>query len=158
MNKPNHKATPRLIVNNKKATHDYHIEQRYEAGLVLEGWEVKSIRAGRVQLRDSYVVFKNGEPWLIGMHISPLETVSTHIHPDAQRTRKLLLSQHEIGKLFGAVQREGYTAIPLDLHWHKKFVKVELALGKGKKTHDKRQTIKDREWQREKHRTLKNQR
>jgi SsrA-binding protein len=155
MSNASKKTLERLIANNKKATHDYHIEQRYEAGLMLEGWEVKSIRAGRVQLRDSYVIFKNGEAWLIGMHISPLETVSTHITADPQRTRKLLLNQHEIAKLFNAIQREGYTAIPLDLHWHKNRVKVEIALGKGKKTHDKRETLKRREWEREKHRVLK---
>lgn len=155
MSNTSKKPLERLIANNKKATHDYHIEQHYEAGLMLEGWEVKSIRAGRVQLRDSYVIFKNGEAWLIGMHISPLETVSTHITADPQRTRKLLLNQQEITKLFNAIQREGYTAIPLDLHWHKNRVKVEIALGKGKKTHDKRETVKRREWEREKHRVLK---
>lgn len=155
MSKANNTPPARLIANNKKATHDYAIEQRYEAGLVLEGWEVKSIRAGRVQLRDSYVIFKSGEAWLIGMHISPLETVSTHIKAEPDRTRKLLLNIHEISKLLGAVQREGYTAIPLDLHWHKNRVKVEIALGKGKKTHDKRETIKRREWEREKARVLK---
>jgi SsrA-binding protein len=155
MSNKDKKAPERLIANNKKAGHDYHIEEHLEAGLVLQGWEVKSIRAGRIQLRDSYVVFKNGEAWLIGSHISPLETVSTHITPDAQRTRKLLMTQRELGKLFGAIQREGYTAIPLDMHWHKNRVKVEIGLGKGKKTHDKRETIKRRDWEREKHRVLK---
>lgn len=148
-------ATPRLIAQNKKARHDYHLEQRFEAGLVLEGWEVKSIRAGRTQLRDSHIIFKNGEAWLIGMHISPLETVSTHIKPDPVRSRKLLLNAHELSKLVGAVQRQGYTLIPLDLHWHKNRIKAEIALAKGKKTHDKRETIKRREWEREKHRALR---
>ncbi len=155
MNKQTKKPAPRLIATNKKARHDYHIEQQFEAGLVLEGWEVKSIREGRVQLRDSYVVFKNGEAWLIGTHIAPLLTASTHITPDPERTRKLLLNKHELNKLMGAVQREGYTLVPLDLHWHKNRVKADIGLAKGKKTHDKRETLKRREWEREKHRILK---
>ena|SRR3990167_4385902 len=146
---------PRVIATNNKAFHDYYIEERYEAGLVLEGWEVKSIRAHRVQLRDSYVVLKGGEAWLIGAHITPLPTASTHIHPDAQRSRKLLLNQRELNKLYGAVQRQGYTLVPLDLHWRKNRVKIEIALCKGKKSYDKRETIKKREWEREKQRVMK---
>ena len=152
------KPAPRLPVQNKKALHDYHIEQRFEAGLVLEGWEVKSIRAGRVQLRDSYVVFKGGEAWLIGTHFSPLPNVSEYIKADPQRSRKLLLNKGEIEKFFGAVQKKGLTVVPLDLHWRKNNVKAEIALAKGKKTQDKREAIKRRAWEREKSRVLKSHR
>lgn len=145
----------RLIVDNRKARHDYHLETYFEAGLVLEGWEVKSIRAGHVQLRDSYVILKAGEAWLVGSHITPLPTASTHIHPDPQRTRKLLLNERELSKLFSHVNRQGYTIIPVDLHWHKNRVKMEIALAKGKQTQDKRETIKQREWDRQKQRVLK---
>lgn len=155
MNKQTSAPPPRIIATNKKARHDYEIEQQWEAGLVLMGWEIKSIRAGRVQLRDSHVVFKGGEAWLIGSHITPLLNIAGHMEADPQRTRKLLLKAREIGKLFGAVQKQGYSVIPLNLHWHKNRVKVTIALGKGKKTHDKRQTLKQREWDREKHRVLK---
>jgi len=155
MNKQTKSKTERIIATNKKARHDYHIEKRLEAGLVLEGWEVKSLRAGRVQLRDSYVTLKKGEAWLIGAHISPMATASTHITPDPQRSRKLLLNQRELSKLFSAVNQQGYTVVPLDLHWHKNRAKAEIALAKGKKTHDKRQTIKCREWEREKQRIFK---
>src|SRR3990167_4312273 len=150
-NKSN-KDPERLIIANKKARHDYHLEQFFEAGLVLEGWEVKSIRANKVQIRDSYVILKNGEAWLIGTHITPLNTVSTHFQPDSQRTRKLLLHENELAKLFGAVNRQGYTIVPVDLHWHKNRVKVEIALAKGKQAHDKRETLKEREWDRQKQR------
>ncbi|WP_100623196.1 SsrA-binding protein SmpB [Candidatus Coxiella mudrowiae] len=149
------KSGPCIIALNKKALHDYHIEQRLEGGLVLEGWEVKSIRVGRVQLQDGYVIFKAGEAWLIGAHFSPLPNVADYMKPDPQRSRKLLLSKREISKLFGAVQKEGLTVVPLDLHWHKNHVKAEIALAKGKKMHDKRETIKRREWEREKHRVFK---
>ena len=148
------KATSRIIALNKKVLHDYHVEKRLEAGLVLEGWEVKSIRAGRVQLRYSYVIFKAGEAWLTGAHFSPLSNVDC-MKPNPQRSRKLLLIKREISKLFGAVQKEGLTVVPLDLHWHKNHVKAEIALAKGKKVHDKRETIKRREWERKKHRILK---
>ena len=158
MNKPISPKTERVIATNRKAWHDYAIEEHFEAGLALEGWEVKSLRAGRVQLRDSYVVFKNNEAWLIGAHISPLPTASTHINPDPQRSRKLLLNRRELDKLYGSVQREGYTVVPLDLHWHKSKAKAEIALVKGKKIHDKRETLKRREWEREKHRILKQHR
>ncbi len=158
MNKQTNPSTPRLIATNKKARHDYHIEQHYEAGLVLEGWEVKSIREGRVQLRDGYVIFRKREAWLIGTHISPLTTVSTHITPTPDRSRKLLLNQNELNKLMSAVERQGYTVIPLDMHWHKNRVKLEIGLAKGKKAPDKRQTEKQREWEREKHRVMKSRR
>ncbi|QTS83978.1 SsrA-binding protein SmpB [Coxiella endosymbiont of Amblyomma nuttalli] len=149
------KPTPCLITKNKKAWYDYHIEQRFEAGLMLEGWEVKSVRAGQVQLRDSYVVFRGGEAWLIGAHFSPLPNIAEYIKIDPQRSRKLLLNKNEIEIFFGAVQKKGLTVVPLDLHWHKNNVKVGIALAKGKKTHDKRETIKRREWEREKHRMLR---
>ena len=127
------------IVDNKKAFHDYFIEERYEAGMVLEGWEVKSIRAGRVQLKEAYVIVRAGEIYLLGSHISPLPTASTHIHPDPVRTRKLLLNGEEIKKLIGKVERAGYTLVPLNLHYGKGRVKCEIGLAKGKKQHDKRE-------------------
>lgn len=143
-----------LIAQNKKAFYDYHIEQHFEAGLVLKGWEVKSIRAGRVQLRDSYIVFKGGEAWLIGAHFSPTSNVAEYIKADPKRSRKLLLNRSEIEKFFGAVQKRGLTMVPLDLHWHKNNIKAEIALAKGKKMQDKRETIKRREWERKKHQVL----
>ncbi len=143
------------IVDNRKAFHDYFVEERYEAGLVLEGWEVKAIRAGRVQLRDAYVVLKSAEPFVIGMNISPLPTASTHIHPDPTRSRKLLLNADEIRKLIGKVEQRGYTLVPLDLHYTKGRVKLEIGLAKGKKQHDKRQTEREREWQREQQRLMR---
>lgn len=143
------------IVDNKKAFHEYFIEERYEAGLMLEGWEVKSIRAGRSQLKEAYVVLKKEEVWLIGCHISPLPTASTHINPDPVRSRKLLLHAHEIRKLIGKVQQAGYTLMPLNLHFTKGRVKIEIGLAKGKKLHDKRAVQKDRDWQREKSRLMR---
>lgn len=143
------------IVDNKKAFHEYFIEERYEAGLMLEGWEVKSIRAGRSQLKEAYVVLKKEEVWLIGCHISPLPTASTHITPDPVRSRKLLLHAHEIRKLIGKVQQAGYTLMPLNLHFTKGRVKIEIGLAKGKKLHDKRAVQKDRDWQREKSRLMR---
>jgi SsrA-binding protein len=143
------------IVDNKKAFHEYFIEERYEAGLVLEGWEVKAIRAGRVQLKEAYVVVKKEEVWLIGCHISPLPTASTHIKPDPARSRKLLLHASEIRKLIGKTQQAGYTLTPLNLHFSKGRVKLEIGLAKGKKLHDKRATQKEREWQREKARLMR---
>ncbi|HET8609979.1 MAG TPA: SsrA-binding protein SmpB, partial [Burkholderiales bacterium] len=142
---------------NKKAFHDYFIEERYEAGIALEGWEVKAIRAGRVQLKESYVIVRNAEIYLIGCHISPLATASTHVNPDPTRTRKLLLRADEIRKLIGAVDRAGYTLVPLDMHYTRGRIKLEIGLAKGKKQHDKRETEKRREWQREKQRLLKMQ-
>ncbi len=143
------------IIDNKKAFHDYFIEERYEAGLVLEGWEVKAIRAGRVQLKEAYVVLKQEEVWLVGCHISPLPTASTHIHPDPTRSRKVLLHAQEIRKLIGKVQQAGFTLVPLNLHYTKGRVKIEIGLAKGKKLHDKRATEKEREWQREKSRMMR---
>lgn len=143
------------IAQNKKAFHDYFIEERYEAGLVLEGWEVKAIRAARAQLKEAYVIIRGGELFLIGCHISPLPTASTHITPDPVRTRKLLLHNEEIGKLIIKVERAGYTIVPLNLHFKKGRIKIEIGLAKGKKQHDKRDSEKDREWQREKQRVIK---
>ena len=143
------------IVDNKKAFHDYFIEERFEAGLVLEGWEVKAIRAGRTQLKEAYVILRNGEVFLIGCHISPLPTASTHIQPDPVRTRKLLLHAAEIDKLVGKVERAGYALVPLDLHYAKGRVKLAIGLAHGKKQHDKRDTEKQRDWEREKQRLLR---
>jgi SsrA-binding protein len=146
------------IVDNKKAFHDYFIEDRYEAGLALEGWEVKAIRAGRAQLKEAYVIVKRGEVFLIGAHITPLLSASTHIHPDPVRTRKLLLHAEEIDKLIGKVERAGYTLVPLDLHYTKGRVKLSVGLAKGKKQHDKRDAEKDRDWVREKARLMRDRR
>ena len=143
------------IVENKKAFYDYFIEERYEAGLVLEGWEVKSIRAGRVQLKEAYVTLMGAEPFVIGMHISPLPTASTHVHPDPTRSRKLLLNAEEIRKLIGKVEQRGYTLVPLDLHYTGGRVKLAVGLAKGKKQHDKRDTEKERDWQREQQRLMR---
>jgi len=143
------------IALNKKARHEYFIEERYEAGLALQGWEVKSLRAGRVQLSESYVLVKDGEAWLFGTHISPLTTASTHIHPDPLRTRKLLLHRRELDKLIGAVERKGYALVPTAMYWKYGRAKLEIGLAKGKKQHDKRATEKDRDWQREKQRLMK---
>jgi len=143
------------IAQNKKAFHDYFIEQKFEAGIALEGWEVKAIRAGRVQLKEAYVIVRNEEIYLIGCHISPLATVSTHFQPDPVRTRKLLLRAEEISRLIGSVERAGYTMLPLDMHFTRGRVKLEIGLAKCKKQHDKRQAQKEREWQREKQRLIK---
>lgn len=143
------------IAQNKKAFHDYFVEEKFEAGVELEGWEVKSIRAGRVQLKEAYVIVRGGEIYLIGCHISPLSSVSTHFQPDPVRTRKLLLHKQEINRLIGSVERAGYTMMPLDMHFKRGRIKLEIGLAKGKKQHDKRQTEKEREWAREKQRVLK---
>ena len=143
------------IALNKKATHDYFIEQRFEAGLALEGWEVKSLRAGRVNIKESYVVVKNQEAWLLGCLITPLPTASTHIRPDPTRTRKLLLHRDELNKLIGLVERKGFTLVPTAMYWKRGRAKLEIGLAKGKKQHDKRATEKDRDWQREKERLFK---
>ena len=144
------------IAVNKKARHDYFIEDRFEAGIVLEGWEVKSLRAGKVQLVDSYVFIKEGEAWVSNLLITPLQTASTHITPEPTRVRKLLLHRQEIDRLLGAVERKGYTLIALSLYWKKGRAKLEVGLAKGKQKQDKRATEKDRDWKREKERILKN--
>ena len=143
------------IADNKKAFHDYFIEDRYEAGLVLEGWEVKAIRAGRAQIKEAYVLIRNGEIYLIGAHISPLLSASTHINPDNTRTRKLLLHAEEITKLIGKVERAGYALIPLDMHYAKGRIKVSIGLAKGKKQYDKRDDEKKKDWEREKGRIMR---
>ncbi len=147
--------TNKAIALNRKATHDYFIEERFEAGLVLEGWEVKSLREGRVQLDQAYVLLKKAEAWLFGALITPLQTASTHINPDPQRNRKLLLKARELSRLIGNVERKGYTLIPLSLYWHNNRVKLEIGLAKGKKLHDKRASEKEKDWAREKQRLLK---
>jgi SsrA-binding protein len=143
------------IIQNKKAFHDYFIEERFEAGIALEGWEVKAIREGRAQLKEAYVIVSNGEVFLLGSHISPLPTASTHVEPDPTRTRKLLLKAGEIDKLIGAVERAGYTIVPIDMHYTRGRVKLEIGLAKGKKQHDKREADKDRDWKREQQRLLR---
>ncbi len=143
------------IIHNKKAFHDYFIEEKFEAGLALEGWEVKAIRAGRAQLKEAYVVVKNGEVFLIGCHVSPLETASTHVQADPTRTRKLLLHAEEIRKLIGKVERAGYTLVPVDLHYARGRIKLEIGLAHGKKQHDKREAVRQRDWQREQQRLLR---
>ena len=144
------------IIDNRKAFHDYFIEEQLEAGLVLEGWEVKAIRAGRVQLKESYVIYRNGAFYLFGCHITPLQSASTHIKPDPVRDRKLLLKQEQISRLIGKVERAGYTMVALNLHFSKGNIKADIGLAKGKKQHDKRETKKEREWQREKQRLIRN--
>ncbi|NOU22473.1 MAG: SsrA-binding protein SmpB [Methyloglobulus sp.] len=156
-NKSNKKKQPQntTIAVNRQATHEYHIEERFEAGIVLEGWEVKSLRDGKIQLKESYVVIKRGETWLSRAHISPLLSASTHVNPDAIRDKKLLLNRHEINKLIGSVERKGYTIIPLSMYWKNGRAKLEIGLAKGKQLHDKRAASKDRDWQREKARIMK---
>ena len=144
-----------VIAQNKKASFNYFFEERYEAGMVLEGWEVKALRAGKVQLTDGYVVIRNGELFVIGAQINPLGTASTHVRPDAVRTKKLLLHGEEIRRLIGKVEQKGYTLVPINLHWKNGFVKCDIALAKGKAEHDKRDVIKDREGKREVERALK---
>jgi SsrA-binding protein len=144
-----------IIVENRKALHDYFIEERYEAGLVLEGWEVKAIRAGRVQIKESYVMARAGELWLVGAHVSPLATASTHVHADPTRTRKLLMKADEIRRLVGKVEQRGYTLVPLDLHDANGRIKLRIALARGKLRHDKRASEREREWQRQRQRLLR---
>ncbi len=143
------------IIENRKAFHDYFIEERFEAGMVLQGWEVKGIRAGRAQLKESYVVILEGELWLLGMHISPLSSTSTHILPNATRTRKLLLKGEEIAKLIGKVEQKGFALVPINLHYKNGRIKLEIGLGRGKKQHDKRNVAADKDWQRERERIMK---
>ena len=149
------KAEPRVIAENRRARYDYFIEERFEAGLELAGWEVKSLRAGKAQLAESYVYLRNGEAFLIGTHISPLRTTSTHEIADPVRTRKLLLHRNELDRLVGAVERRGYTLVPLELYWKAGRAKIRIGVAKGKKQHDKRATEKDRDWQRDKARILR---
>ncbi|QJW84505.1 SsrA-binding protein SmpB [Ramlibacter terrae] len=146
------------IADNKKAAYNYFFEERYEAGLVLEGWEVKALRAGKVQLTDGYVVIREGELFLIGCQINPLRTASTHVRPDSVRTKKLLMKKDEIRRLIGKVEQKGYTLVPIQLYWKEGKVKAEVALAKGKAEHDKRDTIKDREGKREVERAMKERR
>jgi SsrA-binding protein len=148
-------SQPRLIAENRKARYDYFIEDRYEAGLALQGWEVKAMRAGRAQLKEAYVYLRGGEAFLIGAHISPLAAASTHVVADPVRTRKLLLNRSELNHLVGSVERRGYTIVPLELYWKNGRAKVQIGLAKGKKQHDKRATEKDRDWQRDKARLLR---
>src|SRR3990167_1035707 len=147
--------TASRIADNKKAAYNYFFEEKFEAGMVLQGWEVKALREGKVQLTDGYVVIKNGELFVIGCQINPLRTASTHVSPDAVRTKKLLLHKDEIRRLVGKVEQKGYTLVPLNLHWKAGKVKCEIALAKGKAEHDKRDTIKDREGKREVERAMK---
>ena len=149
------KSTTNTIVLNKKARHDFFIEEQFEAGISLEGWEVKSLRAGKVQIRDSYILLKDAEAFLFGALITPLPTASTHIKPDPQRSRKLLLHRREINKLIGAVERKGYTVVPTAMYWKQGKAKIEIGMAKGKQAFDKRHTEKERDWNREKQRILK---
>jgi len=143
------------IINNKKAFHEYFIEEKFEAGVMLEGWEVKAIRAGRANVKEAYIVIRGGEVFIFGMHITPMPTASTHVNPDPVRTRKLLLHAKQISKLIGQVERAGYTLVPIDLHFTRGRIKVEVGLAKGKKQHDKRETEKERDWNREKQRLMR---
>ena len=155
MSKTKSKAASGTIALNKRARHEYFLETKFEAGVALQGWEVKSIREGKVNIRDSYVVLKNGEAFLIGAQIQPLLSASSHVVCDPDRTRKLLLKQREIDKLIGATEREGYAVVATAMYWKKHLVKLEIYLAKGKKTHDKRDTVKERDWQRTKARVMK---
>ena len=146
---------PRDIAVNRKARHEYHLEDRFEAGLVLEGWEVKSLRAGKCNLTEAYVNLKASEAWLFGCRIEPLGTASTHINPDPLRTRKLLLHRRELAHLFRGVERQGFTCVPLSLYWDRGRAKLEIALAKGKQKHDKRATEKERDWNRQKQRIMR---
>ena len=149
------KQSPAHIAGNKKAYHDYFIEQKYEAGIVLQGWEAKSLRAGKVQIKEAYVVIKSGEIFLVGCHISALLSASTHVRPDNIRTKKLLMHRSEIDQLTGAIDRKGYTLVPLNIYWKNGRAKLEIGLAKGKKDHDKRSAVKDREWGVEKGRIMR---
>ena len=149
------KQDPSTIVYNKKANFNYFLDEKFEAGLVLEGWEVKSLRAGKINIAEAHVIIKSGEAWLLGAHIIPLPTASTHTNPDSIRTRKLLLHRKELAKLIGGAERDGYTIVPVSMYWKNNRVKLQVALARGKKTHDKRTTIKERDWKRDKERLMK---
>ena len=154
-NKKSKNPSGNVIAVNRRARHDYFIDNTFEAGLALLGWEVKSMRDGRAQLAEAYVNLRKGEAWLVGAHFAPLSSASTHIKTDPTRARKLLLHRHELDRLTGAVERKGYALVPLKLHWHKGRAKLDVGLAKGKKQHDKRAAAKDRDWQRQKERILK---
>ena len=149
------KTDSATIVVNRKARFEYFIESEYEAGLVLEGWEIKSLRAGKINLSDAHVIIKNAEAFLVGAQIQPLPTAATHLCPDSTRIRKLLLNRRELNQLIGSVERQGYTLIPMSLYWKRNNVKIRVALAKGKKSHDKRETVKDRDWARAHSRIMK---
>ena len=151
------KAPDTTIIRNKKALHDYFVEESFEAGMALEGWEVKSLREKKAQLVDSYVVLKGGEAFLLGCHINPLNSASTHVIADPDRTKKLLLNKRELAKLFSSVQQKGHTCVATKLYWKGHLIKCKVSLAKGKKDHDKRETEKDREWQIEKQRIVRHQ-
>ena len=149
------KAPSATIAQNRKARHEYHLEEHFEAGLVLEGWEVKSLRAGKGNLTEAYVLLKDGEAFLFGARFEPLPTASTHFVPDPQRSRKLLLHRKELAKVFSGVQKQGFTCVPVNLHWKRGLVKLDIALAKGKQKHDKRATERERDWNRQKQRILR---
>jgi SsrA-binding protein len=155
VNKPRAQDPSALIAENRQARHEYFIEERYEAGLALQGWEVKAMRAGRAQLAEAYVYLRDGDAYLTGAHITPLNSASSHVLADPTRTRRLLLNRAELDHLVGAVEREGYTLVPLDLHWSHGRAKLRVGLAKGKKQHDKRATEKDRDWQRDRARVMR---
>lgn len=155
MSKTDKPPAPRVIAKNRRAFHDYTIEDKFEAGLVLEGWEVKSLRAGKAGIAEAYVVVKDAEAWLVGARIDPLSTTAKISHPDPSRTRKLLLQRTELDRLIGLVERKGYTLMPLEMHWTRGRAKLEIGLAKGKKAHDKRASEKDRDWSRQRDRLLK---
>ena len=149
------KTSPANIAQNKRARYDFQIEETFEAGISLQGWEVKSLREGHVQLKESYALLKDNEAFLLGCHITPLLSASTHVNPDATRTRKLLLHRRELGRVFGGVQKDGFTCVPVSLYWKKGFAKCDIALAKGKQKFDKRSTEKERDWNRQKQRILR---
>ena len=155
MSQKKSKVPDNTIARNKKARFEYYIEDKYEAGLVLQGWEVKSLRAGKIQINDAYILLKEREAFLFGALITPLPTASTHIRPDPQRTRKLLLNRAEINRMANAVERQGYTVIPLTMYWKNGRAKLAIGVAKGKKVHDKRRTERDRDWQLQKERLMK---
>jgi len=159
MASPNKEHSKSKIADNRRAGHDYILEDRFEAGLVLQGWEVKGLREGKGQIKEGYVLIRQGEAWLVGAHITPPSTVSTHITPDPTRSRKLLLTTRELQRLIGATERKGYTLVPVRLYWKAgRYAKIEIALAKGKQTHDKRASAKDKEWTRDRDRLLKKNR